>query len=182
MEKNYKHISKFMSLVLRHKPEEIGLHLDEHGWASVEELICKLNAKGESVNFADILHIVETNDKKRFAFDENKTCIRASQGHSIEVDLELQPVTPPDILYHGTAIEYLANIRYEGLVKKNRQHVHLTANKETAIAVGSRHGRPQVLEVKAAEMVQAGFEFYLSANNVWLVEIVLPEFIIFPEH
>lgn len=169
-----------MSLVLRHKPELIGLQLDEHGWASVEELINRMNEKDANVGYADILHVVDTNDKKRFALNEDKTRIRASQGHSIEVDLELKPVTPPDILYHGTATRFLDAILKDGLLKQNRQHVHLTAIKETAVAVGGRHGRPVVLEVDAAAMVNAGFEFYVSANNVWLVEIVLPEFITVP--
>jgi putative RNA 2'-phosphotransferase len=181
VEKNYNNISKFMSLVLRHKPEVIGLQLDEHGWASVDELISKMNEKGTCVVYADILHVVVTNDKKRFAFNEDRTRIRASQGHSIEVDLALKPVTPPDILYHGTATRFLDVILKDGLLKQNRQHVHLTANKETAVAVGSRHGRPVVLEVNAVAMVNAGFEFYVSDNNVWLVEIVLPEYIAVPE-
>lgn len=170
-----------MSLVLRHQPEEIGLVLDENGWANTEELIEKLNTKGAKVDFEIIQQIVDTNDKKRFAFNEDKSKIRASQGHSIEVDLELKPVTPPDILYHGTAVHFLESILQDGLLKGSRQHVHLTAIKETAVAVGSRHGRPVVLEINAAEMAKAGFEFYLSDNNVWLVEIVLPEFLILPE-
>lgn len=171
-----------MSLVLRHKPETIGLHLDEQGWVAVDELIEKMNAKGADVDMAVIQQIVTTNDKKRFAFNEDKSRIRASQGHSIEVDLKLEPVTPPGILYHGTAVRFLQSILKDGLLKQNRQHVHLTAVKETAIAVGSRHGKPVVLEVNAAEMAKAGFEFYLSDNNVWLVEIVLPEYIIVPSH
>ncbi|QEC41723.1 RNA 2'-phosphotransferase [Pseudobacter ginsenosidimutans] len=177
MEKNLKQISKFMSLVLRHKPETIGLHLDEQGWAAVDELIEKMNEKGAGVDKAIIRQIVDTNDKKRFAFNEDQSRIRASQGHSIDVDLGLEPVTPPDILYHGTAVRFLEAILQDGLLKQNRQHVHLTALKETAIAVGSRHGKPVVLEVNASEMTKAGYEFYLSANNVWLVEIVLPEYI-----
>lgn len=177
MEKNLKQISKFMSLVLRHKPETIGLHLDEQGWAAIDELIEKMNEKGAGVDKAIIRLIVDTNDKKRFAFNEDQSRIRASQGHSIDVDLGLVPVTPPDILYHGTAVRFLEAILQDGLLKQNRQHVHLTALKETAITVGGRHGKPVVLEVNAAEMAKAGFEFYLSANNVWLVEIVLPEYI-----
>lgn len=166
-----------MSLVLRHQPEAIGLHLDEHGWAPVDELINKLTAKGTDVDFSVIKFIVDTNDKKRFAFNEDKTRIRASQGHSIPVDLELKPVTPPETLYHGTAIRYLEAILQDGLLKQDRQYVHLTATKETAMSVGSRHGKPVLLEVSAGEMARAGFEFYLSDNDVWLVEIVLPEYI-----
>ncbi|WP_127128921.1 RNA 2'-phosphotransferase [Pseudoflavitalea rhizosphaerae] len=180
MEKNLKQISKFMSLVLRHKPETIDLHLDEQGWAAVDELIEKMNATGAAVDKEMIRQIVDTNDKKRFAFNEDQSRIRASQGHSIDVDLSLEPVTPPDILYHGTAARFVESILQDGLLKQNRQHVHLTALKETAIAVGGRHGKPVVLEVNAGEMAKAGFEFYLSANNVWLVEIVLPEYISIP--
>lgn len=179
---NYKQISKFMSLVLRHHPEKIGLHLDEHGWASVEELISKLNESGALMDFEVLLNVVESNDKKRFAFNDDKTMIRASQGHSIAIDLQLKPSSPPDILYHGTATRFLESIMKDGLLKRDRQHVHLTAIKETALSVGNRHGKPIVLEVNAAEMVKAGFEFYLSANNVWLVEIVLPEFIVAPKY
>lgn len=181
VEKNLKHISKFMSLVLRHQPEEIGLVLDENGWANTEELIEKLNKKGAGIDFQILQQVVDTNDKKRFAFNEDKSKIRANQGHSIEVDLELKPAIPPDILYHGTAVHFIESILQEGLLKRNRQHVHLTAIKETAVSVGSRHGRPVVLEINAAEMAKAGFEFYLSDNNVWLVEIVLPEYLILPE-
>lgn len=169
-----------MSLVLRHKPETIGLHLNEQGWAAVDELIQKMNATGAAVDKEMIRQIVDTNDKKRFAFNEDQSMIRASQGHSIDVDLSLEPVTPPDILYHGTAVRFVESILQDGLLKQSRQHVHLTALKKTAIAVGGRHGKPVVLEVNAAEMVKAGFQFYLSANNVWLVEIVLPEYISIP--
>lgn len=178
MEKNLKHISKFMSLVLRHRPEEIGLHLDENGWADVQELISKLNSKGANVDEATIQLVVDTNEKKRFAFNEDKTRIRASQGHSIHVDLQLSPAAPPAVLFHGTAEHAIASIMKDGLLKRNRQYVHLTANKSTAAEVGGRHGKPVVLVIDAAKMVEAGFEFYLSANGVWLVEIVLPEYIV----
>lgn len=178
MEKNLKNISKFMSLVLRHKPEVIGLQLDENGWADLQELIIKLNDKGANVDEATIHLVVETNEKKRFAFNDNKTKIRASQGHSVNVDLQLSPATPPAILYHGTALHVIASIMKDGLLKQSRHHVHLTANRETAVAVGGRHGKPVVLEIDAARMVAEGFEFYVSDNDVWLVEIVLPEYII----
>ncbi|MGN6420913.1 MAG: RNA 2'-phosphotransferase [Pseudobacter sp.] len=178
MEKNLKHISKFMSLVLRHRPEEIGLQLDENGWADLQELIIKLNSKGANVDEATIQLVVDTNEKKRFAFNDDKTKIRANQGHSIKVDLQLSPATPPDVLYHGTALHVIASIMKNGLLKQNRHHVHLTASKETAVSVGARHGKPVVLEIDAARMVAEGFEFYITDNDVWLVEIVLPEYII----
>jgi len=175
--KDFKHVSKFMSLVLRHKPEEIGLQLDPHGWVSIDELITKLNEKGLKVDLNIIQHIVINNDKKRFCFNEDNTMIRANQGHSIEVDLDLEVVSPPEFLFHGTAEHAVSIILEEGLQKRNRHHVHLTANRETAVMVGGRHGKPVVLEVRAMEMEKAGFVFFLSANNVWLVDIVPPGYL-----
>lgn len=166
-----------MSLVLRHKPEDIGLQLDEQGWAKVDELISKMNARGIHINFEIINEVVETNDKKRFAFNEDKTLIRASQGHSIEVELNLSETVPPDTLYHGTAIKYLDSILKTGLQKQNRQHVHLSATIETARAVGSRHGKPIILVINAKEMLVTGFKFYLSENKVWLTDTVPVEYI-----
>jgi putative RNA 2'-phosphotransferase len=177
MEKQVKHISKFMSLVLRHKPEEIGLMLDENGWADVQELIEKLNTKGANINIAIINEVVETNDKKRFAFNEDKTKIRASQGHSIEVELDLKETIPPDILYHGTATRYLESILKTGLQKQSRQHVHLSTTVETAKAVGTRHGKPVILIIDAKTMLETGHKFFLSANNVWLTDAVPSQFI-----
>ena len=177
MEKQLRDISKFMSLVLRHKPEEIGLQVNENGWASVEELMGKLNAKGIQVDFKVIDLVVATNDKKRFSFNEDKTMIRANQGHSIEVELNLQETMPPAILYHGTAIKYLESILKTGLQKQNRQHVHLSATIETATAVGSRHGKPVILTINAKVMQEAGFKFYLSENNVWLIDSVPIQYI-----
>lgn len=166
-----------MSLVLRHKPEEIGLQLNEQGWAKLDELISKMNAKGVNVNFEIINTVVETNDKKRFAFNEDKTLIRASQGHSIEVELTLSEIVPPDTLYHGTATKYLDSILKTGLQKQKRQHVHLSATIETAKAVGSRHGKPVILIIGAKMMQEAGFKFYLSENKVWLTDVVPVEYI-----
>ena len=177
MEQQLKHISKLMSLVLRHKPETIGLQLDENGWVSVAELIEKLNAKGTTVNIDIINTVVNTNDKKRFAFNEDKTMIRASQGHSIEVELNLKAVTPPDVLYHGTASRFVESILKEGLIKQQRQHVHLSLLQQTAKAVGSRHGKPVILNINAKAMADAGFTFYLSDNAVWLVDSVPVEYI-----
>lgn len=177
MEQQLKHISKLMSLVLRHKPEIIGLNLDKNGWASVAELVQKINDHGTEVNVNIINNVVDTNDKKRFAFNEDKTMIRASQGHSIEVDLNLKAVTAPDILYHGTAERFVPNILKEGLIKQQRQHVHLSLLQQTAKAVGSRHGKPVVLTINAKAMTEAGFLFYLSDNAVWLVDSVPVKYI-----
>ncbi len=177
MEKNLKSTSKFLSLVLRHKPAEIGLLLDENGWANVHELIEKVNAKGNNLDIDLLNEIVTSNDKKRFAFNEDKTKIRASQGHSIEIDLHLQPSLPPDILYHGTATRFVESILKEGLIKQQRQHVHLSEKLETATAVGSRHGKPTVLIIHAKQMQEDGLVFYKSENNVWLTDNVAIKYI-----
>ncbi|MEM1325775.1 MAG: RNA 2'-phosphotransferase [Bacteroidota bacterium] len=171
-DKQIKRTSKFLSLILRHRPEVIGIELDENGWANIDELIQKMNAKDANVNL-DILHtVVATNNKKRFTFNDDQTKIRASQGHSIGVDLDLTPQTPPTILYHGTAQQFVDNIQQQGLKKMNRQHVHLSADLATASQVGQRHGKLFIFEVAAAQMEQDGFTFYLSENGVWLTEAV----------
>lgn len=167
--------SKFLSLVLRHKPEEIGLTLDKNGWADTEELLTK--AKSIKLDLESLKYIVENNDKKRFAFNEDYSKIRASQGHSIEVDLNYQPKEPPDNLYHGTTDKYLDSIKLNGIQKQKRQHVHLSFDKETAIKVGQRHGKPIILKINTKKMHEDKVPFYLSANNVWLVDQVLPEYI-----
>lgn len=177
MSDRIKHISKLMSLVLRHNPAEIGLQLNENGWASVQELINKINSKGVYIDLALLNEVVETSDKRRFAFNEDKTMIRASQGHSIKVELELSVHIPPDILYHGTASRFLESILAKGLDKQSRQHVHLSATIETAKSVGSRHGKPVILTVNAKAMQKAGLKFYLSANNVWLTDAVPVQYI-----
>lgn len=166
-----------MSLVLRHKPEEIGLEMSEEGWVKVSELISKMNAKGIQVTPETINTVVETNDKKRFAFNEDKTLIRASQGHSIDVDLNLPEAVPPDILYHGTTTKYVESILQAGLQKQKRQHVHLSATEETAVNVGSRHGKPVILIINAKLMFEDGLKFYLSANKVWLTDAVPAQYI-----
>lgn len=164
--------SKFLSLVLRHKPEEIGLLLDKEGWAFTDELIEKA-----AISFEDLKEIVTSNDKKRFIFSDDLVKIRANQGHSIEVELNLEPVSPPDILYHGTAERNVASILEKGILKQERHHVHLSADVETAINVGKRYGKPVILEVLAREMHSNNNLFYLSANGVWLTDYVTPEFI-----
>lgn len=166
-----------MSLALRHRPEVIGIQLDDAGWVSVDDLLAGINRQGIAIDRALLQEIVDNNDKKRFAFSEDGLRIRASQGHSVEVDLQLQPVLPPDILYHGTAEKNLESILAEGIKKVSRQYVHLSATTETALQVGSRHGKPVLLTIHAQRMTAAGFLFYLSANGVWLTEEVPAEFV-----
>ncbi|PIQ24674.1 RNA 2'-phosphotransferase [bacterium (Candidatus Blackallbacteria) CG17_big_fil_post_rev_8_21_14_2_50_48_46] len=171
-----KHLSKLLSLVLRHKPEEIGLTLDAQGWASVEELVSKLADRG--LTRALLEKIVRESDKQRFAFSPEGQYIRANQGHSLSVDLALQPQTPPDFLYHGTARRHLESIFAQGLSPQARQHVHLSFDISTALAVGRRYDqRPVLLKISAAEMAAAGYTFYCSANGVWLTASVPPAFI-----
>lgn len=165
-------VSKFISLVLRHKPEAIGLILDANGWADITELINKMNSHAKAITFEILDYVVATNSKKRFAFNDDKTKIRASQGHSLAVDLQLQPVKPPVQLFHGTGVQSVSSILKTGLQKRNRQYVHLSSDKETAVIVGKRHGSPAVLLADAAAMDKDGFKFYLSENKVWLTEYV----------
>lgn len=172
--------SKFLSLVLRHKPEEIGLSLDENGWTDVDELIRLVNQHGKPLTRDLLERIVTENDKKRFAFSDDGKRIRASQGHSVEIDLALTPSAPPELLYHGTATRFLDSIRATGLHSANRQHVHLSRDIETATKVGQRHGKPAILTIRAGAMHAAGRVFYLSANGVWLTDLVPVEFIAFP--
>ncbi|MBN2536320.1 MAG: RNA 2'-phosphotransferase [Spirochaetales bacterium] len=181
MEKELIKLSKFLSLILRHKPEVIHISLDSHGWADVNEIIKGIKIRFPSFDLAALKEVVEKNDKKRFAFSEDQTKIRANQGHSREVDLDLEAVKPPDFLYHGTAKRFLAGIRQQGLLKWNRQFVHLSRDHETAVKVGKRHGRPVVLLIDAKKMHEQGKLFYLSKNGVWLTEKVDPEYIIFEE-
>ncbi|MEW6742146.1 MAG: RNA 2'-phosphotransferase [Planctomycetota bacterium] len=174
-------VSKFLSLILRHKPEEIGLELDGNGWADVEELI-RLSKQSRCPLTRPLLEwVVAENDKQRFSFSEDRRRIRANQGHSINIDLALSPSRPPDLLYHGTASRFLDSIRTAGLNHGTRQHVHLSLDAATATRVGQRHGRPVVLVVRAGEMFAAGYAFYLSANGVWLTEKVPAEYLVFPE-
>lgn len=170
-------ISKFISLVLRHDPGKIGLTLDSNGWASVDELLQKAPKLGLHFDRATLEQVVAENEKKRFAFSEDGQKIRASQGHSISVDLELQAVSPPDVLYHGTAERFRESILQKGLIPGSRNHVHLSADTQTATIVGKRHGKPIIFIVKAREMEQAGLLFYLSANQVWLTGHVPPQYL-----
>jgi len=179
MNKQLTRISKLLSLVLRHQPDQIGLTLDSEGWAKVPELIEKINQQGIRLDFATLQQIVDTNDKKRFTFNDDKTCIRASQGHSIDIELNLTAQAPPDILYHGTAGNSIDAIRRDGLRKMSRQHVHLTTSLTTAQQVGQRYGRPVILTVQALLMHEQHYEFYLSDNGVWLTDHVPVQFIQF---
>lgn len=171
-EKQKKRTGKFISLILRHNPEKIGLTLDDSGWASVDELLAGLKTKGHRTSFEQLNEIVETNDKKRYSFNEDKSKIRANQGHSLNLDLQLEKCEPPEVLYHGTASRYMASIREQGLVKGNRHHVHLSSEKDTASNVGSRHGVPVILAIAAGHMHREGYDFYCSKNGVWLTDFV----------
>ena len=176
-EKELTRLSKFMSLVLRHQPEAINLVLDENGWASVDELLMKLQAKGFVIDNAILHHVVANNNKQRFTFNEDQTKIRANQGHSIPVDLDLKESVPPSFLYHGTAEKNIPAILQHGLLKQSRQHVHLSVDIETAVKVGQRHGKPVVLHVPAKQMQEVGYHFYVSANGVWLTDHVPPKYL-----
>lgn len=165
-------LGRFLSLVLRHDPQAAGITLDEHGWADVEALIAGVRATGRAIDRETLERIVRENSKRRYAFNEDHTRIRASQGHSIAVDVELQTARPPEVLYHGTAERFLPAIRREGLRPMGRQYVHLSMDYQTAAAVGRRHGTPAVLSVDAAAMVRDGAVFYLSENGVWLCKAV----------
>lgn len=169
--------SKFLSFVLRHKPGAIGLELDEAGWADVSRLIDCAKSDGRSLSEEQIRIVVETNDKQRFEMSEDGRRIRASQGHSIDVNLGLEPQTPPDVLFHGTATRFLDSILATGLEPRGRRHVHLSADEATAVAVGQRHGKPVVLQIDAASMAADGHCFYLSKNRVWLAEAVPADYL-----
>ncbi|MGL4619275.1 RNA 2'-phosphotransferase [Chroococcidiopsis sp.] len=170
-------ISKYLSKHLRHTPERLGLTLAPGGWVSVDELLAACAAHQFSLTRTELEEVVATSDKQRFSFDETKTRIRANQGHSVAVDLQLEPQTPPDVLYHGTGERSVSAILESGLLKMSRHHVHLSQEIETARKVGMRHGRPAIFTVDAAAMHQAGFSFYCSDNGVWLVDRVPPQYL-----
>jgi putative RNA 2'-phosphotransferase len=175
-----KNVSRFLSLVLRHKPETIGLKLDKGGWVDVDVLIQKLGEHGNKVTRKDIEEIVATNDKKRYVLSDDGQRIKAAQGHSLDVELELKKERPPEVLYHGTVEAALPFIRKDGLSKMQRHHVHLSKDRETAIKVGSRRGEPIILEIQAERMNADGHVFFLSDNGVWLTDKVPAEYIVFP--
>ena len=172
-----KHISKLLSLVLRHQPDSLGIILDEQGWTDVTILIEKINNKGIQFSFNDLQLLVANNNKKRFALNESETLIRANQGHSIEVNLGYEPKQPPAILFHCTDHLAVDSIKSTGLDKRNRQHVHLSVDIETAVKVGQRHGKPVVFTVAAQVMFEQGYQFYVADNGVWLTEHVPPQFL-----
>lgn len=171
-EKQITHISKFLSLVLRHQPETIGIRLDQNGWTDVNELIEKANNYGIQFDRGKLNHIVATNSKTRFAFNDTLDKIRASQGHSVEIELGYTNQKPPEILYHGTGEKSVLSIIDIGLEKRCRQHVHLSGDIETALKVGQRHGKPFVFMVLAKQMFNDKFEFFISDNGVWLTDNV----------
>lgn len=163
--------SRFMSLILRHKPETIGISLDEHGWADVDELIAGI-ARTHEFNMDILEEIVRNDNKQRYSFNEDKTLIRANQGHSIPVDVELEEEEPPAELWHGTGEKYVASIDEQGLIPKSRLYVHLSKDEDTAVGVGRRHGKPVLYIVKAGDMYKDGYRFFLSRNGVWLTKEV----------
>ncbi|MFI5534673.1 RNA 2'-phosphotransferase [Kitasatospora sp. NPDC051853] len=176
-EKRTVRVSKTLSRVLRHDPASIGIALDEAGWVPVDTLLAALARKGTRITRDELDHVVANNNKKRFAYSEDGSAIRASQGHSVAVDLGLAAAEPPAVLYHGTTGTNLDAIFREGLRPMSRQDVHLSADTETAVRVGSRHGRPVVLTVDAAGLHAAGHEFRISANGVWLTDAVPPGYL-----
>ncbi|MFC5468973.1 RNA 2'-phosphotransferase [Cohnella suwonensis] len=168
---------RFLSYVLRHQPSAAGIELDANGWADVEALLAGCKIAGKNIDRASLDRIVMENGKQRYALNEDRTKIRANQGHSVPVDVELARREPPDMLYHGTASRFLASIRSEGILKRSRQHVHLSADERTALEVGNRHGQGILLRIDAAAMHRDGHPFYLSANGVWLCDVVPSKYI-----
>lgn len=173
-------LSKFLSLVLRHRPEAIGLELDEGGWVRVDALLAACRRHHRPITREQLEEVVATNDKRRFSLSRDGLRIRANQGHSVSVDLGLEPIEPPELLYHGTVDRFLDSIRRAGLARGNRHHVHLSGDEATARRVGQRRGKPRVLVVEAGRMHQEGRQFYRSANGVWLTDSVPSEYIRFP--
>lgn len=175
-----RNISKFLSLVLRHKPQVIGLELDEGGWVNVDLLLQKLEEHGKTVTREELEHIVLTNDKKRYVLSDDGMRIKAAQGHSVDVKLELKTAEPPSLLYHGTVTEALPFIRRGGISKMSRHHVHLSKDKETATKVGARRGEPIILEVDSGKMFKDGFKFFVTENGVWLTDEVPFRYVTIP--
>lgn len=175
-----KKISKFLSLVLRHQPDKIGITLDEAGWTQVDTLLTQLNNAGRTVSRDVLETVVAENDKQRFQFSEDGTLIRATQGHSVDVELGYEKSSPPDVLCHGTPTKFVDAIRNEGLTKQKRHHVHLHADPSLAASVGQRRGKPVVLRINAKHMETDGYEFFVSPNGVWLTDHVPSEYISFP--
>ncbi len=169
--------SKYLSLVLRHRPDKIGIELEKDGWVEVELLLEGMKGKNRGLSRQDLETIVATDEKQRYSFSPDGLTIRANQGHSVSLDMEFEKLDPPDELYHGTADRNRESILKSGLEKRNRHHVHLSADVKTAVTVGQRHGNPIVFVIDARAMAAAGYEFFRSANGVWLVSEVPPEFL-----
>ncbi|QIZ70863.1 RNA 2'-phosphotransferase [Oxynema aestuarii] len=167
-------ISKYLSYHLRHKPEKIGLSIQLGGWVGVEELLSLAEKHGFLITREELEIVVKNNNKQRFSFDESGERIRANQGHSIAIDLQLTPQIPPDLLYHGTGDRFVASILAKGLLKMSRHHVHLSGDRETARQVGMRHGKPVIFSIDSAQMYRNSYQFYRSENGVWLVDAVPP--------
>ena len=167
MKNNITEISKYLSLILRHKPDVIGISLDEHGWANVDELLSGIAAT-YPINMELLKEIVRSDNKQRYSFNDDKTLIRANQGHSIPVDVGLDKKEPPEYLWHGTGQKYVESIDAQGLIPKSRLYVHLSAEYNTALNVGKRHGTPVVYKVDSKKMAADGYEFFQSVNGVWL--------------
>lgn len=170
-----------MSLVLRHKPETIGITLSESGWVDVDEFLQQINASEKSLSREELELVVRDNDKQRFQFSDDGLQIRASQGHSVDVDLGHKAAVPPELLHHGTPTQFVSSIKREGLTKQKRHHVHLHADADLATSVGQRRGKPVLLRIEAKRMSDAGYDFFVTHNDVWLTDHVPPEFIHFPE-
>ena len=170
-------LSRFLSLILRHKPEEIGISLDANGWADVDAVLNGVNRSGRRIDHEILEHIVASDEKGRYVFSDDGKRIRACQGHSVAIDMQFTPVQPPEFLYHGTASRFSEQIANDGLQPQSRQYVHLSSDRETAVHVGSRHGKPVVYVVLAQQMSQAGFPFYCSENKVWLTTHVPFEYL-----
>ncbi|MEQ8856278.1 RNA 2'-phosphotransferase [Gimesia sp.] len=179
-EKDIKRKSKFLSLILRHQPETVGIQLDESGWVDVETLLSAIDEHGKRMSRETLEHVVHSNDKQRFSFSDDGTRIRANQGHSVKIELGYEAATPPEFLIHGTPQQFVAVIAREGLKKMKRHHVHLHGDENTALAVGQRRGKPVLLKIRSGEMSQVGFEFFVTPNQVWLTDRVPPEYIDFP--
>jgi putative RNA 2'-phosphotransferase len=175
-------VSKFLSLVLRHEPQKVGLTLDDAGWVDVRDLLDALARHGFPVEEIELNEVVATSDKKRFSFSDDGLRIRANQGHSVGVELGYTPVAPPEVLYHGTPERFVESIRESGLIKRQRHHVHLSVDEATASKVGERRGRPVILKIDASRMHRDGIEFYVSANGVWLTDHVPAKYIALPTH
>ena len=171
-ENSDKGLGKTLSYILRHHPEAFNVHMDSHGWVNVDELLSQMRKRGRIIDHEILERIVRENDKKRYSYNENKTKIRANQGHSIKVDVELKTAIPPEYLYHGTAERFTQSIDELGLLHKSRLYVHLSKDTDTARKVGIRHGKPFIYRVKSGEMSRDGYTFFLSENGVWLTETV----------